>query len=737
MKLFAIYSIYLALHLSIFNTVQSEVFAQVQNEVRSDSTLTSANVEIFVNQTDKKITVDGVLDEEAWNDAKAYEDYFYQLQPLDRAPSSEKTRVMVLQDAKMIYFGIQCYDSEPHKIFASSMRRDMNYGSGELLELLIDTFRDNRNCYAFDTNPLGGKGDAIISDRGSHINKNWETVIYMDGAVNDQGWAAEFAIPFKSLKYKEGEVVDWGINITREIKHRQEETYIVPIPRALGHNAKFRGEFFASLRNIRPPQKRFNFEIYPYMLTGQTNIYTPSTEKKQEFNSGVDFKYDITTQLALDITYNTDFAQAEADEEIVNVTRFNVRRQEKREFFLQNAGFFQFGPGSRSQSNFMLFDSRTIGIQDRQRIPLIGGGKLTGRAGKYSIGALSLQSEETTLNSEIKQPSTNYSIFRLKRDLMQNSYFGVMAVNKQVTSNNYSRALGLDGLWNVTQEILLDASVSQSFSQNKTSKDKAVDVGFVLNKEWIDFNLRYTYIDSLFDPEMGFVRRPNIRNIDSDLTFTKWINKGHIRNIAFSTGLTYITDHHQVLQTGDNTFSFSLTSRSGDVIQLGATRTYEFVPEEDSIRSIIIKPDTYDTWTQSIQLNTYRARPINGSVRVQWGELFDGKQQSADVSGRAKLSNHLSVDLSYTYNHLDLKNGNLTSHLMSTRWTYSFTPDMFVKAYLQWNKADERFSANFLIDYAYRPRSHIYLVYNENQDTALHQPRDRIIMLKMTYLWQI
>ena len=124
-------------------------------------------------------------------------------------------------------------------------------------------------------------------------------------------------------------------------------------------------------------------------------------------------------------------------------------------------------------------------------------------------------------------------------------------------------------------------------------------------------------------------------------------------------------------------------------------------------------------------------------MRVQWGELFDGKQQSADVSGRAKLSNHLSVDLSYTYNHLDLKNGKLTSHLMSTRWTYSFTPDMFVKAYLQWNKADERFSANFLIDYAYRPRSHIYLVYNENQDTALHQPRDRIIMLKMNYLWQI
>ncbi|MBN2030674.1 carbohydrate binding family 9 domain-containing protein [bacterium] len=719
----------LILCLFVLYSSRFDLSAQVQNELVLDTAPPSEKIEIFVNWTDKEIKVDGVLDEEAWNDAEPYEDYFYQLEPLDRAPSSEKTKVMVLQDDHMIYFGILCYDSEPDKIFASSMRRDAIFRRGELIELLIDTFRDNRNCYLFQANPLGGKGDCIISDRGSHVNSSWETVVYIDGEVNDQGWVAEFGIPFKSLKYKEGE---WGINITREIMHRQEETYLVPLPRALGHNVKFRGDYFAVLRNIRPPKQGFNFEVYPYVLAGQTNVYLPNSDRKREFDAGVDFKYDITTQLALDLTYRTDFAQAEADEEIVNVTRFNVRTREKREFFLQNAGFFDFGG-----SAFMPFDSRTIGIQNRQRIPLIGGVKLTGRAGPYSIGLLSLQSEKTDLDDGGQLPSTNYSVFRLKRDVGSNSSIGLMAVNKQESSDTYGRTFGLDGIWNISQEIQLDGSVAKTFSPDINDKDAAFDVGFTLNKSWIDVGLGYTHIDSLFRPEMGFVRRRNIRTADGDVTFTQWINKGQFRSIAFSTGLSYITDLHQVLQTRDNSFSFSLTFRSGDELRLGTTRSYECVPEPDRIRNITIDPDIYTTWGQSIRLSTYRARPINGNVSFSWGQLFDGNQQSFDISGAAKLSNNLNVDLSYGYDHLSLKNGEFSSHLMSTRWTYSFSPDLFAKAYIQYNKADNRFSANFIIDYGYRPRSHIYLVYNENRDTDLNQPIDRIIMLKMTYLWQI
>ncbi|MBN1895424.1 carbohydrate binding family 9 domain-containing protein [bacterium] len=702
-----------------------------------DSADASDSIQIFVRPTDKKIMVDGVLDEEAWKDADPYEDYFFQLQPLDREPSSEKTRVMVLQNQGMLYFGIQCYDSEPEKIFASSMRRDNNYGSGEVIELLLDTFQDNRNCYAFDTNPLGGKGDAIISDQGNHVNKQWECVIDMDGSRNEEGWAAEFAVPFKSLKYRQGECVDWNINITREIKHRQEETYLVPIPRAWGHMAKFRGELFARLRDIRPPKQKFHFEVHPYVIAGRTNMYETPVQRNREFNAGMDFKYDFTPQLALDLTYRTDFAQTEAEEEIVNVTRFNMLRQEKREFFLQNAGLFQFGTGQRTQTNFTLFDSRTIGIHDGQRIPLYGGGKLTGRSGKVSIAALSLQSEAAGLDGGGRLPSTNFSALRLKRDVSGNSHVGLMVLSRQSAASDFSRAFGLDGLWNVSKTIRLDASAAGSFTPGSGGRGTAGDVGFILNREWIDISLRHTHIDSLFNPRMGFVRRPGIRHTDGSVTFTKWINNRHFQNIAFSSGMTVITDTGGILETRDNTFSGSVLSGSGDEYRVQLIRSYEFVPRQTAIRDIRIDPGIYHAWTQAVTVTTYRARPVQASLSAQWGQLFGGTQQSAGLSGTAKASNHLSVDLSYSYHFLDLKNGSLVSHVLSTRWIYSFTPDLFAKAYVQWNSADERFSANLLFDYAYRPRSHIYLVYNENQDTVLRRPRDRMLMLKITRLWQI
>jgi hypothetical protein len=594
----------------LFTPAASDAQAEKPGQGALNSNRAADSIQIFVRQTDKKIAVDGVLDEEAWKDAEPYEDTFFQLQPLDRAPSSEKTRVMVLQNGGMLYFGILCYDSEPEKIFASSMRRDNNYGSGEVIELLLDTFQDNRNCYAFDTNPLGGKGDAIISDQGNHVNKQWECVIDMDGARNDQGWAAEFAVPFKSLKYRQGDRMDWNINITREIKHRREETYLVPIPRAWGHMAKFRGELFGRLRDIRPPKQKFHFAVYPYAIAGRTNLYGTTGERKREFNAGLDFKYDFTTQLALDLTYRTDFAQTEAEEEIVNVTRFNVLRQEKREFFLQNAGLFQFGTGQRTQTDFTLFDSRTIGIHDGQRIPLLGGGKLTGRSGRVSIAALSLQSEAAGLQGGGRLPSTNYSAVRLKRDVSSNSHVGLMVLSQQSAVSDDSRAVGLDGLWNVSKTIRLDASAARSITPGPGGREAAGDVGFILNKEWIDISLRYTHIDSLFNPRMGFVRRPGIRHTDGSVTFTKWINSRFFQNIAFSSGITYITDPGQVLETRDNTFAGSVLSRGGDEYRIQLTRSYEFVPREAAIRDIRIDSGIYHTWTQAVSVMTFRARPL-------------------------------------------------------------------------------------------------------------------------------
>lgn len=711
------------------------VTAQI-NPPAADAPANSSKPEIRVTWTDEKIIIDGKLDDHAWQNAVPFENFFFQQEPEDRQPSSEKTRVMVLQDEQMLYFGLQCYDSEPDKIFASTMRRDTNIWRDDVVELLIDTFRDNRNCYAFVTNSLGVQGDAIVSDQGNHLNLQWECVVYMDAQKNDEGWSAEFAVPFKSLKYQSGEVVEWGLNITREIKHRQEVTYLAPIPRGLGHNGKFRGELYGSLTNIRPPQQKLSFEVNPYILGGRTQIFGDAQTVKTKTTAGVDFKYDITPQLALDLTYKTDFAQAESEQEIVNVTRFNIQRQEKREFFLQSAGLYQFGPGTRLQSNFSLFDSRTIGINNGQRVPLLGGGKLTGRVGKYSLAALTLQSESAGLEDSTVEPSTNFTVVRLKRDISTNSHIGMMMLNKQADTR-YSRTAGLDGVWNLTDEIRLDGSIAGSFSPEHQTRNMAGDIGVVLNKEWIDVNVRYTSIDTLFEPQMGFVRRPNIKSTAALLSLTKWLNNRLLQNASIASNFGYITDQHQVLQTRTHDLSVSAITRSGDAIQAGVVQNYEFLPNDDDIRSIPIHAGVYNTRSQYLAVTSYRARPFQMSTSFQWGKLFDGNSRTLQFSGTGQFSKHLLTDFIYTYNRLELTRGGLEAHVFATRWTLCFTTDLFAKAYIQWNSADERFSYNFLIDYSYKPKSHIYFVYNENRDTYYQRVNDRLFLLKMTYLLQI
>jgi hypothetical protein len=731
-KNLALYNIFLCL---LF-LISRSAWAQTNPQNAVAPAVLNLKPEIYVTWTDQKIKIDGRLDDEAWQRAVPYEPFFFQQEPQDREPSSEKTRVMVLQDEQMIYFGIQCHDSEPDKIFASTMRRDTNIWRDDVVELLIDTFRDNRNCYAFVTNALGVQGDAIVSDQGNHINLQWECVVYMDAQKNDRGWSAEFAIPFKSLKYENGEVVEWGFNITREIKHRQEVTYLAPIPRGLGHNGKFRGELWGRLTNIHPPQGKLNIEVNPYVLGGRTQIFGDAQTEKIKTNAGVDFKYDVTPQLALDLTYKTDFAQAESEEEVVNVTRFNIMRAEKRDFFLQSAGLYQFGPGTRMQPNFSLFDSRTIGITDGQRVPLWGGGKLTGRIGRYSLAALTLQSENANLDDGAVEPSTNFTAVRLKRDISTNSHIGMMVLNKQADVR-YSRTAGIDGAWNVTDEIRLDGSIAGSFSPEHQTRNMAGDLAFVLNKEWIDVNIRHTSIDTLFNPEMGFVMRPNIRSTAAMLCLTKWLNNRFLENVSVTSNFGYITDHHQTLQTRTNDLSISAIIRSGDSFQAGVVQSYDFLLQDDDIRGIPIRAGVYNARSQYLTLTSYRARPFQASTSYQWGELYDGDGQTFKFSGTGQFSKHLITDLIYTYNRLELARGSLEAHVVATRWTLCFTTDLFAKAYVQWNSADERFSYNFLIDYSYRPKSHLYFVYNENRDTFYRRVNDRLILLKMTYLLQI
>ena len=725
------------------------------NDKTGDSTTTQAPAEgseivIYVRETTKRIEIDGNLDDEAWEQALPYHEYFYQQEPLDRAPSTQKTEVRVLQDENNIYFGVQCYETDPSKIFATVKRRDGNFLSDDALEILLDTFQDKRNSYAFGTNPFGAKVDAIISDEGNHINKSWDCIWRCKTKINGEGWSAEMAIPFKSIKYSKGERVDWGMNITREIKHNKEVTYLVPIPRGLGHNGKFKGSLFGTLKNIKTPPRDLNLEFQPYLRAGREQVYETDHDKTSA-DAGLDVRYHITPQLTMDLSYQTDFAQAEADEEVVNTTRFNINLREKREFFLENAGLFTFGSSpsaggtlvgiTRFRRDFLLFNSRSIGIVDEQRIPLTGGAKLAGRAGRFSLGLMNMQGKRTVLEDGTEEPDANFTVFRVKRDLFTNSNIGLMVLNKQSSANAYSRAVGGDAFFSLTPELSVNGTLARDFSPDYDTSNWAGDVGLILNKEWLDMALRYTHLDSLFNPEMSFITRENIRKADCTVSLTKWINNGSLKSISMINDLDYTTDHHHTMVYRLHRTDFHFTLASEDFFSYGLHRSYDYLPEQDDILDrITIDPGKYKGHHQHLRFRTYQGRRFSGSIHYRWGDNYGGKSWMLEIENDIKLTDNFNLELEYQYDDLDQRNGSLNAHVFSSRWTYSFTTEFFVKYYLQWNSVEKRISSNLLLDYIYSPRSHIYLVFNENRNTlssAPHRLYDRMLLVKFTYLWSL
>ncbi|MEA2062051.1 MAG: DUF5916 domain-containing protein [Gemmatimonadota bacterium] len=718
--------------------------------MESEPDFPGSDIEIHVRVTDRPPEIDGKLDDAVWENATPYNDYFFQQEPLDRQPSSQKTEVRVLQDGKNLYFGIQCFEDDPSKIFATIKRRDGSFLSDDALELLIDTFQDKRNSYAFGTNPFGAKVDAIISDEGNHINKSWDCIWRCKTAINAQGWSVEMAIPFKSIKYKKGERVDWGLNITREIKHSKEVTYLAPIPRGLGHNGKFKGSLFGTLKNIKTPPRDLNLEVQPYLRMGREQIYETGYDKTSA-DAGINLRYHITPQLTMDLSYQTDFAQAEADEEVVNTTRFNINLKEKREFFLENAGLFAFGStpsaggtlvGVSSYSrDFLLFNSRSIGIVDEQRVPLVGGVKLAGRTNSYSLGMMNMQSKRTTLDNGNLEPAANFMVLRLKKDLFTNSNIGFMMLNKQSASDDYSRAVGSDAFIALSPELSLIGSLARDYSPDYNSNNWAGDLGIFLNKEWIDVALRYTHLDSLFNPEMSFINRENIRKTDCTVSLTKWINSGSLKSLSLITDVDYTTDHHNTMVYREHRTNLSLTLASEDYFYYGLHRRYDYLPGEDNILDrIIIDPGKYKGHHHHLQFRTYRGRRFSGSIHCRWGDNYGGRSKMLRIENNTKFTDNFNLELEYSYNDLNQRNGSLNSHVLSTRWVYSFTTEFLVKYYLQWNSVENRVSSNLLLDYIYSPRSHIYLVFNENRNTldaALHRVYDRMLLLKFTYLWSV
>ena len=442
---------------------------------KDDTDYTTAHLErrLKAVATPEKITIDGRLDEPAWADAPKATD-FIQNEPREGEPSTERTEVRVLYDSQNLYLGLYAHDSGVAHLVINDLKKDFSTDGGDTFEVVLDTFHDKRNGYIFSTNPAGAKADSQMINEGREVNLNWDGVWYVKTQIADDGWIAEIAIPFKTFKFREGDAQTWGINFHRNLRSqlRNEDSYWSPLPRIYNIQRVSLAGTLEGLENLRAGS---NLRLKPYVSSSLAQNGTTGV-RKGDGDFGFDVKYGITSGLTWDFTYNTDFAQVEADEQQINLARFNLFFPEKREFFLENSGIFKFGGGEiaamaatgSSVANDVFFFSRNIGLSPAYgAVPILGGTRLTGRVGSYEVGFLNMQQREYKNSA-----ATNFTVGRLKRNILANSDIGVIIMDKEIKgSPQYNRVAGADANFRLGQFTTFNAFLAKSSSPGVNSNN--------------------------------------------------------------------------------------------------------------------------------------------------------------------------------------------------------------------------------------------------------------------------
>ncbi len=618
----------------------------------------SATKVTTVRRIQNKLVIDGELDESEWDLVEPIRD-FVQQDPNPGQAVSELTEVRLLYDDEFLYVGVYCFDSEGEKgIVVTNMRRDFRPLDGDVFSLALDTFDDDRNGYLFSTNPFGAKRDTQVGEDGRMGNQDWDGIWYAQSKITESGWQAEMAIPFKTLRFRNTEEQVWGINFQRRIRRKNESAHWSPIPRPYRISRISRAGRLEGLSGIRPGR---NLYVKPYISLPVTRRQADDVDFVPE--AGLDVKYGLGSELTLDLTVNTDFSQVEADDQQINLTRFSLFFPEKREFFLENATAFQFGPpgGGGLLGGFrelIPFFSRRIGLSRGSLVPILGGARVTGKVGDYTLGLLSLQDNDF---QEI--PSTNFSVIRVRRDVFSKSAMGGIFVNKQEMDGNSNRTYGADA--NFTFFDFLD--VSSFLLKTSTPEIQDKDLAGFFRIGWrsplLTAQAAYLSIQENFNAEVGFVPRQKIRRTTG--TFGIRPRPGEriptIREFEPSISVTYLTDQDNVLETRTINGRFTIRFQNGGMMWLGAQSQFERLTEPFPIRSDQTIPEGgYQFNEYTLAFSTDASRMFSGNFRAETGDFFDGDKNSYRFGLRFQPAPQFRSEITWSHDDVKLPSGDLT-----------------------------------------------------------------------------
>jgi hypothetical protein len=685
-----------------------------------------------------EIRLDGRLDEPAWATVPAVTD-FRQQDPDEGRPASFATSVRVLFSGDRLFIGARMEDPEPGRLIARILERDLLINSNfftltsddDAFFVVLDTFDDDRNAFLFATNPNGAETDALLRDEGS-LNVSWDAVWQVAAAVDSGGWSAEIAIPFRQLRFAKGGPGTWGVNFERVIKRRNEIVLWKSWTRDNGGLLKVSQA--GSLTGLAGLEQGLNLQIKPYALgRGRHEEDLVGSDPLEEENGasgdvGGDVKYGVTANLTLDGTVNTDFAEVEADLRQINLTRFKLFFPEKREFFLENGGLFDFGiQGFGGPPPFLLFFSRRIGLEGNAEVPIIAGGKLTGKEGPYSLGVLDVVTEESVT------PVSNFTVARVLRDVGARSRVGAIVTHRAREGEAGSVALGADTHVQISQKMAFDGFLAASDEVRKETAAYRAALDFTAD-QWGWF-AEQSYLGETFNPALGFVLRNDVNRQFGTFRVTPRPEALGLRRVDLRLNGTFVSSADWEIR--DRNWRFSLTPQfdSGDQLEVGVQRDFTRLVEPFVLAEDVVFPvGDYENESVTLTLTASRNRLVSGDLRLNDFGFFSGRNWNAGGTLRLTASRHLTFEAGWDHNAIDTSDGDLTTDLGTLRVNWNLSTRLFTSALLQYDSLADAVEANVRVDFIHSPGSDLFVVLNERrgQPGAPFRSRNRALIVKLT-----
>ncbi|MFM9840917.1 MAG: DUF5916 domain-containing protein [Cyclobacteriaceae bacterium] len=709
---------------------------------------------LHIQRAISPITIDGVMDEEAWKDAEVA-DHFKQLFPFDSSYAKVPTEVRVTYDDRFIYVFAIMYNSGPRKYVTPSLKRDYRGPGIDGLSMVFDTYKDRTNGFLFGINPYGVQREGLIANGGSNgddLNLSWDNKWYSEAKILEDRWVCEVAIPFKTIRFKEG-LDSWHVNFYRIDSYYNEQSTWSPISRVYSPTTLAFNRDLLWDKPLGHPGG--NISIIPYLAAKNTDNFEKKLPTDQSIAFGGDAKIGLGPALNLDITVNPDFSQVEVDQQVTNLSRFEISYPEKRQFFLENADLFSsFGYG-----NMRPFFSRRIGLQDTSKnsnnknklIPIYAGLRLSGKINNnWRVGLLTMQAAK---DESINLPSTNYTVAAIQRKVFARSNIGLMLINKQADFNlsptNYNRLIGIDyNLASKNNKWNGKAFYHRSFTQDKKDSAYAATVAFVYSVPKLEIDLTMQTVGANYDPQVGYVPRTRFNRIAPELYYSWYPKSKIINNHGPGFDVDVIgNDIYGVTDWDANIwYKMAFQNTSNFFMRVRRDYVYLFNAFDPSNSNGLKLPKGSDYYYNSIimsyQSNTRKRFFFSAQTRS--GEYFNGHRINLDGNISYRIQPHAVLSVDFSLNRINLPSPYASTDLalVSPKFDFTFSRKLFWTTFVQFNSQNTNLNINSRLQWRFKPVSDFFLVYTDNYFAEagrdgnilyLGQPKLRAIVLKFTY----